>query len=126
VFSYIMIICAAAVSVEDIISYAHKISYSTFAPPSYLINQELPPGFQPPAPQAEHMRASALYQFTDEELGFRPPPSAAPIEMKAEGKESQARSQNALHLFLVGTYSRYSVNALAFRAIVSILGRYNT
>lgn len=74
------------VTVGDIVSYAHKISYSSFAPPIFIMNQELPPGFQPPAPQAEHMRGSALYQFTDEELGFRPVPSATSLEPKAPGR----------------------------------------
>ncbi|GAQ84066.1 Hydroxyproline-rich glycoprotein family protein [Klebsormidium nitens] len=78
------------IAIGDIVSYAHKISYSTFAPPSFITNQELPPGFQPPAPQAEHMRASALYQFSDEELGFRPVPSATPLELKAPEPSASA------------------------------------
>lgn len=56
------------VDVKELISYAHKISYTTFAPPEFAQGLGLL-GALPPLPQDEQMRASALYQFTDEDLG---------------------------------------------------------
>ncbi|KZV51766.1 mediator of RNA polymerase II transcription subunit 4-like [Dorcoceras hygrometricum] len=53
--------------VSDILSYAHKISYTTFAPPDLGAGLR---GALPPAPQEEQMRASQLYNFAHLDLGL--------------------------------------------------------
>jgi len=51
------------VDAADLVSYAHKISYTTNAPPNWT---EGPPlsisGYRPPHPQEDQMRAGSLYQ----------------------------------------------------------------
>ncbi|GLJ27484.1 hypothetical protein SUGI_0539210 [Cryptomeria japonica] len=56
--------------VSEIISYAHQISYTTFAPPEFASGQAPLRGAIPPAPQEEQMRASLLYQFADLDVGI--------------------------------------------------------
>lgn len=55
---------------SDILSYAHKISYTTFAPPEFGAGQGPLRGALPPAPQEEQMRASQLYNFADLDVGL--------------------------------------------------------
>ncbi|KAL8504561.1 hypothetical protein ACS0TY_015939 [Phlomoides rotata] len=55
---------------SDILSYAHKISYTTFAPPEFGAGQAPLRGALPPAPQEEQMRASQLYAFADLDIGL--------------------------------------------------------
>ncbi|KAL8538207.1 hypothetical protein ACS0TY_000249 [Phlomoides rotata] len=55
---------------SDILSYAHKISYTTFAPPEFGTGQAPLRGALPPAPQEEQMRASQLYAFADLDIGL--------------------------------------------------------
>lgn len=55
---------------SDILSYAHRISYTTFAPPEFGAGQAPLRGALPPAPQEEQMRASQLYSFADLDVGF--------------------------------------------------------
>ncbi|KAH6797725.1 hydroxyproline-rich glycoprotein family protein [Perilla frutescens var. hirtella] len=55
---------------SDILSYAHKISYTTFAPPEFGAGQAPLRGALPPAPQEEQMRASQLYNFADLDIGL--------------------------------------------------------
>ncbi|KAL8551623.1 hypothetical protein ACS0TY_000632 [Phlomoides rotata] len=55
---------------SDIMSYAHKISYTTFAPPEFGAGQAPLRGALPPAPQEEQMRASQLYAFADLDMGI--------------------------------------------------------
>lgn len=55
---------------SDILSYAHKISYTTFAPPEFGAGQAPLRGALPPAPQEEQMRASQLYNFADLDVGL--------------------------------------------------------
>ncbi|KAG6399531.1 hypothetical protein SASPL_141012 [Salvia splendens] len=55
---------------SDILSYAHKISYTTFAPPEFGAGQGPLRGALPPAPQDEQMRASQLYNFADLDIGL--------------------------------------------------------
>ncbi|ERM98970.1 mediator of RNA polymerase II transcription subunit 4 [Amborella trichopoda] len=55
---------------SEILSYAHRISYSTFAPPEFGSGQAPLRGALPPAPQEEQMRASQLYQFADLDVGL--------------------------------------------------------
>ncbi|KAI3879914.1 hypothetical protein MKW98_018153 [Papaver atlanticum] len=52
---------ATSLELNDILSYAHRISYTTFAPPG---------GALPPAPQEEQMCASQLYNFADLDIGL--------------------------------------------------------
>lgn len=56
--------------VSDMLSYAHKISYTTFAPPEFGAGQAPLRGALPPAPQEEQMRASQLYNFADLDVGL--------------------------------------------------------
>ncbi|GLJ45184.1 hypothetical protein SUGI_0951100 [Cryptomeria japonica] len=56
--------------VSEIISYAHRISYTTFAPPEFASGQAPLRGAIPPAPQDEQLRASLLYQFADLDVGI--------------------------------------------------------
>ncbi|CAH9061400.1 unnamed protein product [Cuscuta europaea] len=55
---------------SDILSYAHRISYSTFAPPEFGAGSGPLRGALPPAPQEEQMRASQLYNFADHDVGL--------------------------------------------------------
>ena len=57
-------------NLSDILSYAHKISYTTFAPPEFGAGQAPLRGALPPAPQEEQMRASQLYNFADLDVGL--------------------------------------------------------
>ncbi|CAA0818818.1 Mediator of RNA polymerase II transcription subunit 4 [Striga hermonthica] len=55
---------------SEILSYAHKISYTTFAPPEFGSGQGLLRGALPPAPQEEQIRASQLYSFAGLDVGL--------------------------------------------------------
>ncbi|KAM5555691.1 mediator of RNA polymerase II transcription subunit 4-like [Rosa sericea] len=55
---------------SDILSYAHRISYTTFAPPDFGAGQAPLRGALPPAPQDEQMRASQLYHFANLDVGL--------------------------------------------------------
>lgn len=61
---------ASRLNLSDIISYAHRISYTTFAPPEFGAGQAPLRGALPPAPQDEQMRASQLYNFADLDVGL--------------------------------------------------------
>lgn len=61
---------ASQLRLSDILSYAHKISYTTFAPPEFGAGQAPLRGALPPAPQEEQMRASQLYSFADLDVGL--------------------------------------------------------
>lgn len=61
---------ASRLNLSDIISYAHRISYTTFAPPEFGAGQAPLRGALPPAPQEEQMRASQLYNFADLDIGL--------------------------------------------------------
>lgn len=57
-------------NLSDILSYAHRISYTTFAPPEFGAGQAPLRGALPPAPQDEQMRASQLYAFANLDIGL--------------------------------------------------------
>lgn len=57
-------------NLDDILSYAHRISYTTFAPPEFGAGTAPLRGALPPAPQEEQMRASQLYMFADMDVGL--------------------------------------------------------
>ncbi|KAF2312010.1 hypothetical protein GH714_027742 [Hevea brasiliensis] len=61
---------ASQLELSDILSYAHRISYTTFAPPDFGAGQAPLRGALPPAPQEEQMRASQLYAFADLDVGL--------------------------------------------------------
>lgn len=73
-----------SVPVAELVSYAHRISYTTFAPPEHGAGEPVLRGALPPAPQEEHMRASQLYRVQVSELGFTsafaPPPAPEALE----------------------------------------------
>ena len=57
-------------NLSDILSYAHRISYTTFAPPEFGAGQAPLRGALPPAPQEEQMRSSQLYNFASLDVGL--------------------------------------------------------
>ncbi|XP_062166005.1 mediator of RNA polymerase II transcription subunit 4 [Alnus glutinosa] len=61
---------ASQLKLSDILSCAHRISYTTFAPPEFGAGQAPLRGALPPAPQEEQMRASQLYSFADLDVGL--------------------------------------------------------
>lgn len=61
---------ASRLKLDDILSYAHRISYTTFAPPEFGAGQAPLRGALPPAPQDEQMRASQLYNFANLDVGL--------------------------------------------------------
>nr|KAJ0203222.1 hypothetical protein LSAT_V11C500231480 [Lactuca sativa] len=61
---------ATRLNLNDILSYAHRISYTTFAPPEFGAGTAPLRGALPPAPQEEQMRASQLYLFADMDVGL--------------------------------------------------------
>ncbi|CAN0924820.1 Mediator of RNA polymerase II transcription subunit 4 [Linum grandiflorum] len=61
---------ASQLKMSDILSYAHRISYTTFAPPEFGAGQGPLRGALAPAPQDEQMRASQLYNFADLDVGI--------------------------------------------------------
>nr|GEU28936.1 mediator of RNA polymerase II transcription subunit 4-like [Tanacetum cinerariifolium] len=63
---------ATQLNLNDILSYAHRISYTTFAPPEFGAGTAPLRGALPPAPQEEQMRASQLYAFADLDVGLPP------------------------------------------------------
>ncbi|CAI8615312.1 unnamed protein product [Vicia faba] len=80
---------------SDILSYAHRISYTTFAPPEFGAGTAPLRGAMPPAPQEEQMRATQLYNFADLDIGLpkqvenkektveaiiEPPPPLQPVD----------------------------------------------
>ncbi|OIW09642.1 hypothetical protein TanjilG_28241 [Lupinus angustifolius] len=61
---------SSQLKLADILSYAHRISYTTFAPPEFGAGLAPLRGALPPAPQDEQMRASQLYHFADLDIGL--------------------------------------------------------
>ncbi|KAJ0571427.1 putative mediator complex, subunit Med4 [Helianthus annuus] len=61
---------ATRLNLTDILSYAHRISYTTFAPPEFGAGTAPLRGALPPAPQEEQMRASMLYYLADLDVGL--------------------------------------------------------
>ncbi|EEF37158.1 mediator of RNA polymerase II transcription subunit 4 [Ricinus communis] len=61
---------ASQLNLSDILSYAHRISYTTFAPPEFGAGTAPLRGAFPPAPQEEQMRVSQLYAFADLDVGL--------------------------------------------------------
>ncbi len=60
-----------------LVTYAHKLSYTTFAPLGFVAGQTPLRNFRPPAPQDWQLRASLLHQFA----GARVLPSSRPAPM---------------------------------------------
>lgn len=69
---------------NEVLAYAHKISYTTFAPPDHGAGLAPLRGALPPAPQDNEMRASQLYHFADLDVGL---PKKAIIT--SDGKEKE-------------------------------------
>lgn len=85
------------IDVAELVAYAHRISYTTFAPPEYATGQFPLRGAFPPAPQDEQMRASQLYHTADIDIGIpkpsvvvaSPTPLSDPSDaLKVKGEES--------------------------------------
>ncbi|VVB12997.1 unnamed protein product [Arabis nemorensis] len=73
---------SSQLKLKDILAYAHKISYTTFAPPEFGAGQAPLRGALPPAPQDEQMRVSQLYTFADLDIGL--PKTVENMEKKVE------------------------------------------
>ncbi|QHN91601.1 Mediator of RNA polymerase II transcription subunit [Arachis hypogaea] len=71
---------SSQLKLSDILSYAHRISYTTFAPPEFGAGQAPLRGALPPAPQEEQMRAS---QETIEAIIEPPPPQQVDANLSA-------------------------------------------
>ena len=52
----------AAVAPAKVLAYAHRLSYSTFAPPGFIPGQTPLRHFKPPAPQELQLRSSLLHE----------------------------------------------------------------
>ncbi len=48
---------------KELIAYAHRLSFTTSAPPGFIPGQTPLLHFKPPAPQDIQLRSSALHQF---------------------------------------------------------------
>eukprot|EP00899_Mesostigma_viride_P023044 jgi/Mesvir1/3924/Mv19864-RA.1 len=83
---------AATPTMSDIVWYAHRISYGSFGPPSADVATEAPQRSQPPAPQEEHMRSSALYHYSGPDLAALVPPKKAAL---SSAQKSLKRSRAA-------------------------------
>jgi Vitamin-D-receptor interacting Mediator subunit 4 len=59
----------SSLDLQDVLAYAHRISYTTFAPPEHGAGLAPLRGALPPAPQENEMRASQLYHFADLDVG---------------------------------------------------------
>lgn len=73
----------SSLDLDDILAYAHRTSYTTFAPPEHGAGLAPLRGALPPAPQDNEMRASQLYHFADLDVGVPP-------KMAAEAKNREA------------------------------------
>ncbi|KAF3324940.1 mediator of RNA polymerase II transcription subunit 4 [Carex littledalei] len=71
----------SSLDLQDILAYAHRISYTTFAPPEHGAGLAPLRGALPPAPQDNEMRASQLYNFADLDVGV-PAKKLKPTETK--------------------------------------------
>ena len=60
-----------------LVTYAHKLSYTTFAPPGFVPGQTPLRNFRPPAPQDWQLRASLLHQFAGALATLHSEPSIA-------------------------------------------------
>jgi hypothetical protein len=49
--------------IKSVISYSHRLAYTSFAPPGFVPGQTQLRHFKPPAPQELEMRASQLHQL---------------------------------------------------------------
>ncbi|XP_059462945.1 mediator of RNA polymerase II transcription subunit 4 [Corylus avellana] len=88
---------ASQLKLSDILSCAHRISYTTFAPPEFGAGQAPLRGALPPAPQEEQMRASQLYSFADLDVGLpKAEESEKTIEAIIEPPAAQPAEVNPL------------------------------
>ncbi|KFK24735.1 hypothetical protein AALP_AA8G017700 [Arabis alpina] len=87
---------SSQLKLKDILAYAHKISYTTFAPPEFGAGQAPLRGALPPAPQDEQMRASHLYTFADLDIGL--PKTVENIENKVEALIEPPTPPEAMNL----------------------------
>ncbi|OAY77700.1 Mediator of RNA polymerase II transcription subunit 4 [Ananas comosus] len=67
----------SGLDLQEILAYAHRISYTTFAPPEHGAGLAPLRGALPPAPQDNEMRASQLYHFADLDVGVPKKPTEA-------------------------------------------------
>jgi hypothetical protein len=73
----------SSLKLDDILTYAHRISYTAFAPPEHGAGLPLRVSL-PPVPQENQMRASQLYLFADLDLGVPKKPLDAKDGIAAE------------------------------------------
>lgn len=89
--------CSTTISTQlnlkDILSYAHRISYTTFASPEFGAGQAPLRGALPPAPQDEQMRASQLYAFANLDIGL---PKSSGTDEKLKEPITEPLTQQAI------------------------------
>eukprot|EP00963_Diacronema_lutheri_P004008 scaffold308_cov327-Pavlova_lutheri.AAC.41 len=100
--------------IKEVVSYAHRTSYSTFAPVGFDTGRCGNVGYFRPAPQAEQLVASRLHKQKDDEISkvddptmpvegsmalgapvSHPPPSVPEVEMERELPQKQLRSEES-------------------------------
>ena len=54
---------------RSVVAYAHRLAYTTAAPPGFVLGTTPLRHFKPPAPQEAQLRASLLHQFAREAAG---------------------------------------------------------
>ncbi|KAH7553476.1 hypothetical protein JRO89_XS12G0016400 [Xanthoceras sorbifolium] len=77
------------------LSYAHRISYTTFVPPEFGSGQGPLRGALPPAPQDEQLRTSQLYNFVDLDVGLPKTDEAKEKKIEAIIEPSPPKSVGA-------------------------------
>jgi len=81
---------------EDVLKYAHKLSYSTAAPPGWHFSQglQIPIPFKPPAPQEDHMKQSFLFTNLEATLLARAKERLHPESKNEKEEEKLEEYQN--------------------------------
>ncbi|KAJ6819475.1 putative mediator of RNA polymerase II transcription subunit 4 [Iris pallida] len=87
---------SSTLDLDDLLSYAHRISYTTFAPPEHAAGLAPLRGALPPAPQDNEMRASQLYHFSDLDVGLPKKKPAAAAASSSDSKEENAAAAAAV------------------------------
>ena len=83
------------VSASDVVDYARRISYTTFAPVGYVAGAPLH-GVMPPAPQDEHFHASHLARHAVEVKARNEARAARESKMAAEARKAAAASSGGV------------------------------
>ena len=86
------------------LTYAHKLSYTTFAPPRFEPGKTALGNFRPPAPQEWQMRMSQLHRFAGDSVRL-----AAPERGSLYGSRQQQRDRPCCWQYTCCTIMRWTV-----------------